>query len=384
MPRTPQRAGWWRFPAPSFLVFVFLIGFLPWVEVGCEGKPSDFDQMNKQNSSTGKKSGRKFGEDGKFVVATQNAYQTILARSSPGRDIEEIQRQMKAEMEEFAKKAGGTFKEGKLTAEQEKKKKEEEDKNRPDPAWLVAVFFGLVLVAVALGFALAPGLVRTLAFGGSLALAILLLGIQTAVGFPIQTKLEEDLKKNNQKAGAGGMGAPIGSGESKLKPYCRPTPWYYVAWGFLVVPVGLLATEEIIALATGGRRKKPRRRRDYDEAEEDEDDRPRRRRPREEDEVDRPRAKRRLDEDEDDRPRRRPPPCDDDEDERPRRRPAPREDIQSERPRRPVRDEEEDRPRRRPARDEDEEDRPRPRRPARDEENGDDGLRRRPRRSYDD
>src|SRR6516164_1499411 len=84
MPRTPQRPGWWRLPAPSVLIFTLLIGVFPWVEIGCEGKPKDFDELNQPHPLTGKKPSRKIGENGKFVVATQNGYQAIWAGSSPG------------------------------------------------------------------------------------------------------------------------------------------------------------------------------------------------------------------------------------------------------------------------------------------------------------
>ena len=46
MPRTPQRPFWWRFPAPSVLVFTLVMGLLPWIEIGCEGKKEDFAKLN--------------------------------------------------------------------------------------------------------------------------------------------------------------------------------------------------------------------------------------------------------------------------------------------------------------------------------------------------
>src|SRR5262245_24983272 len=150
MPRTPQRPFWWRFPAPSVLVFTLIMGLFPWIEMGCEGKKEDFAKLNEPNPMTGKKPDKPIGANGKFVLATQNAYQTIWASTSPGPEIAEMERELK-------KSAKGT----KVEVKDKPKNREDE----PNAAPLMAIFFFLVVGAVAVGYAVPPGLLRTLLFG---------------------------------------------------------------------------------------------------------------------------------------------------------------------------------------------------------------------------
>jgi hypothetical protein len=361
MPRTPQRAGWWRFPAPSFLVFTFVVALFPWIEVGCEGKKGDFDQLNQTNPLTGKKPESTIGASGTVVVATQNAYQMIWAGRSKGPEIAAREREMKREAEKLAAKMKDAFKDMRNvkvdTKNQPKKKEKPEDE--PDAAPLMAVFFFLLLAAVALGFALPPGLLRTLIFGGTLSLAALVLVIQTAIGFPLKAKFEEQKGKQSKQMQAFGLGNVRAQQGAGPKEFCRVTIWYYLTWPFLLVPLGLLGTEELVALMSGAGKKKSRRRATYDD-EDEEEERPRRRRRREEEdeEEDRPRARRRSeDEDEEDRPRARRRSADE-EDESPRKkRRDPDEDARytDERPRKKPRvpDEEDERPRRKARRYED-------------------------------
>jgi hypothetical protein len=287
MPSTPQRAGWWRFPAPSVLVFTLLMGVFPWVEIGCEGKPKDFEAYNQPNPLTGKAPERKIGQNGKFVYATQNGYQTIWGGASPGPEIAEMQREAEKEAKEMAKKLGGDGKnvDVKVTKDTKTQKNDEE----PDSAPLVAVFFALVVVGVGLGFALPPGRVRVFAFGGTVTLAILVLGTQAAIGFPVKNKWEEQTRKEKKQAKEAKDLFGVGMTLDGPKPYCRLTAWYLLTWPFLLVPVGLVATEEALVILSGsGRMVKPKRRGADDDDDEDEDD------------ADRPRKKSRVkDEDED-------------------------------------------------------------------------------------
>jgi hypothetical protein len=291
MPRTPQRAGWLRFPAPSLLAFTLLLGILPWVEVGCEGKPEDFKALNEPNPATGKRIfSHPVGQNGKFAIATQNGYQAIWAGSSPSSEIKDLQRETEKQAEEFAKNMGGNVK-------VEKTKKKEKDPNEPDPAPLLAVFFVLVLAAVVVGFAMPPGHWRSLVFLGTLGSAIAIFGIQVALGLPMKNKAEEKPKDKGGNPAVGGLDF----GKMELngpKPYCHYTMWYYLNWPFLLLPLGLVGVEEVIGLATGGPKKKRRR---FEEEDEDED-RPRRRRRREEEDEDEeevPRRRRRTSDHED-------------------------------------------------------------------------------------
>jgi hypothetical protein len=289
MPRTPDRAGWWRFPAPTFLLFTLVVGVFPWVEVGCEGKPKDFEALN-QNPMGGKKQGKPIGENGKVVLATQNGYQAIWGGTSPGPEIKEMQKEAEEESKKFAKQMGQPQPQVKVEQKPAKNKEDE-----PDSAPLLAVYFFLVLAAVAVGYAMPPGVWRSAAFAGVVGLAVMILGIQVAMGLPV--KKQADNPKNGpgiKMQGADGFKMEVNPGGPK--PYCRYTPWYYLSWPFLLLPLGLVGVEEALALVgRGGRKTKPKRRYEDDDADDDEDDRPRRRRRDDDDD----------DEDDDDRPRRR-------------------------------------------------------------------------------
>jgi hypothetical protein len=365
MPRTPQRAGWWRFPAPSVLVFTLFMGLFPWIEVGCEGKKGDFDALNQANPLTGKKPASTIGANGTVIVATQNAYQMIWAGSSKGSEIAAREREMRKEGEKLAKQMKDAFKDVKVEVKDKPKKQKAEDE--PDAAPLMAVFFFLVIGAITVGFAMPPGLLRTLIFGGTLSAAVLVLVIQAAIGFPLKAKFDEQKDKQAKQFQAlGGFGVQQGSG---AKQFCRLTMWYYLSWPFLLIPLGLVGTEELIALLTPGGKKKSKRRAAYEE--EDEDDRPRKRRRRDEedDEDERPRARRRSEDEEEEAPRKRRRDPDEDArytDERPRKKPRVEvEDEEDEVPRKRRRDPHEDarytdeRPRKRARAEDDEEERPR-------------------------
>ncbi len=314
MPAKPGRPFWWRFPAPAPLVFLLLIGILPWVEVGCQGDPKTLDKNNPAAGMPGgKKSDLKVAQDGYFIVATQNGYQTIWGGNSVGRDMRAIQREFEKEMK--PKTGGGGPQPGPVGPDKSKKKEDD-----IGSAPLVAVYFVLILAAAGVGFGMPPGMIRSIAFGGAVFLAALMLGIQTLIGFPLINEFEKKQKKEqeNMKAFGGGPSADA------WKPYAKLTIWYYFNWPFLLAPLALVGVEELLNLGAGKKKKKRR----FDEDDEDEDDRPRGKRRREdedEDEDDRPRKRRRAqdeDEDEEPRPRRKAAPPVDEDEPPPRRRTA--------------------------------------------------------------
>jgi hypothetical protein len=305
MPRTPQRAGWWRFPAPSILVFTLLIGILPWVEVGCEGKPQDF-QAWATDPLTGKKRGRPIGESGKVVLATQNGYQAIWGGSSPGPEIRELQREAEDMGKEMAKQMGPVQPPPNAPKAAKPAPKREDE---PDAAPLLAAYFALVLAAVAAGYAMPPGLWRSAVFGGLVVLAVAAFGIQVALGLPVKKRADDPKNAANPIKFEGAGGLQMNAPNVGPKPYCRYTPWYYLSWPFLLLPLGVVGAEEAVTRLAGVVKKKPKKRRYDEEEEEDEEDRPRRRRPRDDDdeEEDAPRRKkRRYDDDEEDEEEERP------------------------------------------------------------------------------
>jgi hypothetical protein len=337
MARPPSRPGWWRIPAPSLLVFIVILGLLPWIEIGCEGKPEAF--------KTGmlKVGDKNIGQNGTFVYATQNGYQTIWGGFSFGPEIREEIRKAEKEAEKFTKDLKvkvdpETLKKAK--EEQRKKQKEEEPASSP----LMAIFFVLVIAAIAVGFAMPPSLWRTIAFGATTTLATLILVIQILIGFPSHDKFEEQAKKKKQELG-GGVEA-----NKELKDFCRFTPWFYMTWPFLILPLGLIGVEELLSPKSGGVRRRPKRR-FVDDDDDDDRPRPRRRVVDDDEDDDRPRARRRPidDDDDDDRPRRRRRLSDDDDE--PPRKKSPSDDRARITRRPPLRkkpaEEEDDRPRRR-------------------------------------
>jgi hypothetical protein len=332
MAASSYRPFWWRFPSPSALLLLLIIGALPWIEVGCTGTEKDIENLNKPGPG-GQKPPARLAEDGRFIFAIQNGYQTIWGGSSPGRDMAIIGRELEKEAKAKGTPTGGTPKTTKGPTAKEKNKDDE-----PGAAPLVAVYFVLILVAIGVGLAMPPGLWRSLAVGGTILLAAFLLLLQTLIGFPISTKLDKDMKKEGQVKLFGGSG-------SSWKPYTQLAVGYFLNWPFLLLPLGLLGIEELVA-PRGKARTKRRR---YDEEDEDDYDRPRRR-SRREDEDEPPRRRRVVADEEDEPPPRRRVPANESLTNRPRRRPPPPDEEDEPEPprrRRVVEDEEDDRPRRR-------------------------------------
>jgi hypothetical protein len=313
MSPSPQRAGWWRFPAPSVLAFALLMGVFPWIEVGCEGKPKDFEALNQPNPMTGKRPSRPVGQNGTVVLATQNGYQAIWGGASPGPEIREIQKEAEQQAQEWAKQMAPLVPKG---AQQPKKPPKNPDE--PDAAPLLGAYFFFLVVAVTVGFVMSPGLWRSLAFLGTAGLVVLLFGIQAAVGLPLKRQSDAKGAGNLNVQGADGFNMQVPN-VGGPQPYCRYTPWYYLNWPFLLLPLGLVGVEEVIGLLSGvGRPRRrrryddedddrPRRRRRYDDEDDEDDDRPRRRsRGRDEGNEDEPpRRRRRYDDEDDERHRRR-------------------------------------------------------------------------------
>jgi hypothetical protein len=352
MPAKPRRPFWWRFPAPSTLLFLLIIGVLPWIEVGCKGDPKALQQNNQggggfPGAPAAPKKDLKVAEDGYFIVAKQNGYQAIWGGTSPGRDMRAIEREFTKDAKPSRDQSGGNKQ---PTGTREKPKD-----NGPSGAPLIAIYFVLILAAAGVGFGMPPGLWRSIAFGGAVFLAAVMLLVQTLIGFPIADKWEKDMKQGSEVLA------------KDWKPYSSFTIFYYFNWPFLLGPLALVGVEELLNLGTG----KPKKKRRFDEDEdEDEDDRPRGKRRRDEDEEDdRPRKRRRSQDDDDDeeeaRPRRKSAAPARDEDEPPPKRRVAADDRLTGTPRRkaaPPPDDEDEPPRkRRPAPVEDEDDRPRKR-----------------------
>jgi hypothetical protein len=309
MPRTPQRAGWWRFLAPSILLLTLVVAILPVLEAGSEGSPKAFEAMNLGRQMMGQK---KIGESGKFVTLTQNEYQAVWGGYSDGPEIAEEKREAERRGREWLRDHPEEVEKLKQMGQEMQKWAKEngldkQPKEESLAAPLLGAYFGFVILALILGYALPPGRIRTGIFAGTVLVAAALLAIQTVLGLPVYHKTAKTIKDvGNLVDGANNMARAVGVKVESPRPYIRYTPWYYSAWPFLLLPLGLVVVEEAVALLAGIGKKKSRR--SYPDEDDDEDDRPRSRRRREdEDEEDEPpRKKRRYqDEDEDERPRKR-------------------------------------------------------------------------------
>src|ERR1051326_1174161 len=155
MPRTPQRAGWWRFLAPTILLPTLIVGILPVLEVGEEGSPKSFEMENMGRQMMGL---RKVGESGTFVKLTQNEYQAIWGGSSPGPELAEDQREMERRGREWMRDRPEEVENLKRAGQELQKWAKENglDKQQPKeesyPAPLLGVYFACVALALILGY----------------------------------------------------------------------------------------------------------------------------------------------------------------------------------------------------------------------------------------
>jgi hypothetical protein len=296
MPRTPQRAGWWRFIAPTVLLPIFVVAILPALETGLEGSPKAFAMMNEGRQLAGQK---KVGEGGTFVIVTQNQYQAVWGGYSDGPEIAEEKREAERRGREWARdhpeemeklrQLGQDMQKWAKDNGMDKQLKEEATPAAP----LLGVYFVGVAIALLLGYALPPGRLRSGLFVGTVIAAAALLVIQTALGLPLFKKSEKSVKAAaDLVGGANKVGRAVGLNVESPRPYIRYTPWLYSAWPFLLLPIGLVVVEEAVALIAGvGGKKKSKRR--YEDDEEEEPPRKKKRRSRDEDdEEERPRGNR--------------------------------------------------------------------------------------------
>lgn len=320
---------------PIQLVFCLILFFLPWIELTCTLPPEaakmrDKAETDKLKKETGIDPSKPIG------ILVQSGLQIATGDSSPSSDFKKIEEQMKKEMGGMG--AGG----GKPEIGPSTKKDKEEG------APLLFLFPVALLAGIALGCVPWPNMVRKIGALACCLVAFGVVGLQAAIGFPI----EKELKKQNEAMKGGGMfpGMPGGAagGDTKGKSSAKVPDVYSVAYKIplYLTFLLLLGAAGTSILGPGGMpSKKPKRRPyDFDDEEDEDDDRPRKKKKpvaEEDDEGDvKPAKKRRRDEEEEDEPR-------------PKKR---RRDEEE--------DEEEERPRKKPRRDEEEDEPPRKKKPA--------------------
>ena len=284
-----------RLLSPIQLFICLVLFFLPWVEVQCVMPKNglgdlDMDPVPGMKAAPGKPA----SSTGSRPFITQSGLQIATGGytfASP---------ELKALMEE-AEKSGA-----KAGLKGEKGLGKDNEKDEVGKGVLLFFFPILVLVGGVLGIVLGPGLPRRLVVAGCCAGALGAVGIQAAIGFPVEQQIKKEAEK--QKEEAKKFGADAGKIENPFK-----VVWKFPLYLTLLLLVGATGT----AFVDGGVKKKRPKRAAYDFDDDDdeyEDDRPRRKKKPiveeipDEDEEERPRKKRRPrdedDEDEDERPRR--------------------------------------------------------------------------------
>ncbi len=285
--------------SPIQLFICLILFFLPWVEVQCV---PDLDQVKGLPKAQVEKAKTEYGIDPSkpFSIARQSGLQIATGDVAPGSDMKRIQSKMKEQLTKSGMAVNET------SSSSKSNKKDGETKAAP----LLFLFPLLVVAGMGIAFIPLPALIRRLLVAGCCMGALGTVGLQAAIGFPI----EDDLRnmKTSMPGIGPGMRPRVGGNDAKDKSdkamrLSMQIPFYLT----IILLLGAGATAFLDAMTGGSgsqkygsRRRRPRH--DYDD-EDDEDYRPRARRRRVADDDDRPRKKRRNEDDEDDDPPRKKP-----------------------------------------------------------------------------
>jgi hypothetical protein len=218
MPSSSPRPAWWRLPTPSCLVLVFILCFLPWIEVGCESKIDMSKQFGGQGGANVSFPGV---QGGKQVIMTQTGVQIAYGGHTNASILSDLPE-------------GGAGAGGGISISGQAKKD-------IAAAPLMFVFFLAVVVAIATGFALAPGRLRLAVVGLFTGAAIVVLLLQALVlGFPLANEVAKEIK--NPATNQAGM-----LGDNAVTLFVRYTPSYWISWVVLVGALIPLVLEELLA-----------------------------------------------------------------------------------------------------------------------------------------
>lgn len=199
MPSDPQRPAWWRIPSPSVLLLVLLLSFLPWIEIGCESKV------------------------GKTVFATQSGHQIAIGSHT--------------EHNPFGDSSNGG-KKGAVVPSHPARGQMGSNKELPEAAPLLVIYFMSVLAAIVAGFAMPTSRMRILVVGGLTVAALVVLLIQSVVlGFPMVNEVAKQMKQANAAQSVIGLDAG--------GVFVRYTVWYWLTWAMLVGAFVPLVVEEM-------------------------------------------------------------------------------------------------------------------------------------------
>jgi hypothetical protein len=269
--------------SPVQLLFCLVLFFLPWIELSCTPPPevtsgkAGQEEIAKFKKETGVDPTRPIG------IVNQTGLQIATGKSSESSDFKKIMEAMKKEM-------GGAG--GGLNV------KEDPSKKDLDKAPFLYVYLLALVGGIVLGFVPWASPARKFLVLGLCLLALGVVGIQAAVGFPMEREMKKDVGKLK---GGDPFGDPAASGKAGgNQQEVVKVKWKLPLYLTFLLLVGAAGTSMLGAVATPPRRKY--RRPGYDDEDEDDDDRPRSRRSRqyeddEDDEDDRPRRRRVEDDD---------------------------------------------------------------------------------------
>jgi hypothetical protein len=222
-----------RWITPSQFVICLVLFFLPWVEIQC---PMPKGGLNFNVGAPPQAGPPEF-------IWTGFVQQSGLQAATGGYSFVDPTLQKMYE----AEKRNPTDKNAKADAK----------KDDPPPAPLLWLYLLAVIAGIAIGFAMPPGYVRKGALIGCCVLALVSAGGQAVIGFPIQTKIEEELKEDK----GGGANLKL---DSDMRPKTRLKIPFFLA---VLFSLGALVTTLIEPMGT---KPKSRRPRDEEELEEGE------------------------------------------------------------------------------------------------------------------
>lgn len=309
---------------PIQLFFCIILFFLPWVEVQCVFpkealKDAPKEQMDKMKQEVGWDPNTPFG------FLEQSGFQIAIGDASPGSDM----RRVMAKMEKELGSKGVNTTPTKTTTPTKNNNKFEfgtdasgKKKDR-STAPLLFVYPVLLIAGIVVGFIPWGSIVRRLILLLICLGALGTVGVQIAIGFPVEQEIKQEMK-NEQGLGMGAFGLGNNPGKGG-QPNIKIEDIIRVKWQIpLYLTLGLLGTASATSLlgpfGRGGGRRRPKyrkRKRPRDEYDDEDEENDR------DDDDERPRKKKRIvdeeDEDEDDRPRKKRRDDDDDEDDRPKK-----------------------------------------------------------------
>ena len=162
-----------------------------------------------------------------FSYATQSGLQIATGDGSPGSDLNRAMEKMKKEM----------GKEEKFDINDTPGNKNKDKKDKPT-APLLFLYPVALIVGIVFGLVPWPGMIKRLLLAGVCFGAFGIVGLQAAIGFPIEEKMKKEMKAGggDMNFGFGGLGGGGGGnkqpGGKETKSETKPEDIFRVSWKF--------------------------------------------------------------------------------------------------------------------------------------------------------